>query len=73
MVKGAECLYSNEMDAFNARPGMSNQFGVVDGDLNLVKSIKRPLGLMSSTNMVKHIKVALVLIATGRILHISTG
>ena len=48
-VEGAGFLLNNEMDDFTAKPGVPNQFGLVQGENNAVAPGKRPLSAMSPT------------------------
>jgi gamma-glutamyltranspeptidase/glutathione hydrolase len=49
MVTGAGFLMNNEMDVFTTRPGMPNQFGLVQGESNAIAGGKRMLSAMSPT------------------------
>jgi len=53
-------LLNNEMDDFTAKPGEPNQFGLIQGDANLIEPGKRPLSSMSPTIVTKDGKVYLV-------------
>ena len=46
-VKGAGFVLNNEMDDFSAKPGAPNQFGLVEGEANIVEPGKRMLSSMS--------------------------
>ncbi len=48
-VRGAGFILNNEMDDFTARPGVPNQFGLVQGAANAVQPGKRMLSAMSPT------------------------
>jgi gamma-glutamyltranspeptidase / glutathione hydrolase len=48
-VEGAGFLLNNEMDDFTAKPGVPNQFGLVQGAANAVAPGKRMLSAMSPT------------------------
>jgi gamma-glutamyltranspeptidase/glutathione hydrolase len=48
-VTGAGFLLNNEMDDFAARPGMPNQFGLVQGEANAIEPGKRMLSAMTPT------------------------
>lgn len=51
---------NNEMDDFTSKPGEANQFGLVQGNANLIEPKKRPLSSMSPTIITKNGKVFLV-------------
>jgi gamma-glutamyltranspeptidase/glutathione hydrolase len=46
-VEGAGFLLNNDMDDFTARPGLPNQFGLVQGDANRIEPGKRMLSAMA--------------------------
>jgi gamma-glutamyltranspeptidase/glutathione hydrolase len=48
-VTGAGFLLNNEMDDFAARPGLPNQFGLVQGEANAIEPGKRMLSAMTPT------------------------
>jgi gamma-glutamyltranspeptidase / glutathione hydrolase len=48
-VEGAGFLLNNEMDDFTAKPGVPNQFGLVQGEANAVQPGKRMLSAMTPT------------------------
>lgn len=48
-VEGAGFLLNNEMDDFTAKPGVPNQFGLVQGAANAVQPGKRMLSAMTPT------------------------
>lgn len=48
-VDGAGFLLNNEMDDFTAKPGVPNQFGLVQGAANVVQPGKRMLSAMTPT------------------------
>jgi gamma-glutamyltranspeptidase/glutathione hydrolase len=48
-VEGAGFLLNNEMDDFTAKPGVPNQFGLVQGAANAVEPGKRMLSAMTPT------------------------
>jgi gamma-glutamyltranspeptidase / glutathione hydrolase len=48
-VTGAGFLLNNEMDDFTARPGVPNQFGLVQGAANAIEPGKRMLSAMTPT------------------------
>jgi gamma-glutamyltranspeptidase/glutathione hydrolase len=49
VVRGAGFFLNNEMDDFTVRAGYPNQFGLVQGDNNLVGPGRRPLSAMTPT------------------------
>jgi len=48
-VEGAGFVLNNEMDDFSAKPGVPNQFGLVEGEANVVEPGKRMLSSMTPT------------------------
>ncbi|HVG44939.1 MAG TPA: gamma-glutamyltransferase, partial [Longimicrobium sp.] len=48
-VTGAGFLLNNEMDDFTAKPGVANQFGLVQGAANAIAPRKRMLSAMAPT------------------------
>ena len=48
-AKGTGILLNDEMDDFAARPGVPNQFGLIQGERNKVEGGKRPLSSMTPT------------------------
>jgi gamma-glutamyltranspeptidase / glutathione hydrolase len=48
-VAGAGFLLNNEMDDFTARPGVANQYGLVQGAANAIEPGKRMLSAMTPT------------------------
>ena len=59
-VPGAGFLLNNEMDDFSSKPGVPNQFNLVQGEANAIKPGKRPLSAMTPTIILKDGKVLLV-------------
>ncbi len=51
---------NNEMDDFAAKPGVPNQFGLVQGKANAIAPGKRPLSSMTPTLVLRHGKVFMV-------------
>lgn len=49
VVERAGFFLNNEMDDFTVSPGHANQFGLVEGEANLVEPGKRPLSSMTPT------------------------
>jgi gamma-glutamyltranspeptidase/glutathione hydrolase len=65
VVEGAGFLLNDEMDDFSARPGASNAFGVVGGDVNAIEPGKRMLSSMTPTIVTRDERVTLVLGSPG--------
>lgn len=53
-------LLNNEMDDFTSKPGVPNNFGLVQGSANIIEPGKQPLSSMSPTVVKKNGKVFLV-------------
>jgi len=51
---------NNEMDDFTAKPGVANNFGLVQGNANVIEPGKRPLSSMAPTIVTKNGKVLLI-------------
>jgi gamma-glutamyltranspeptidase/glutathione hydrolase len=49
VVRGAGFLLNNEMDDFTAKPGVPNQYGLVQGEANAIEPGKRMLSAMAPT------------------------
>jgi gamma-glutamyltranspeptidase/glutathione hydrolase len=49
VVKGAGFILNNEMDDFSAKPGTSNQYGLLGGEANSIEPNKRMLSAMTPT------------------------
>jgi len=58
-------LLNNEMDDFAAKPGVPNQFGLVQGGKNAVEPGKRPLSSMTPTILLRDGQPVLVLGSPG--------
>lgn len=52
VVRGAGYLLNNEMDDFTSKPGVPNQFGLVQGEANAIAPGKRMLSAMAPTIVV---------------------
>jgi gamma-glutamyltranspeptidase/glutathione hydrolase len=52
VVRGAGYLLNNEMDDFTSKPGVANQFGLVQGEANAIQPGKRMLSAMTPTVVV---------------------
>lgn len=53
-------ILNNEMDDFTSKLGVANQFGLVQGQANLIEPGKRPLSSMSPTIVTKNKRLFLV-------------
>ncbi|MBW4536663.1 MAG: gamma-glutamyltransferase [Pleurocapsa minor HA4230-MV1] len=60
VAPGTGFLLNNEMDDFTSKLGKSNQFGLNQGEANLIEPLKRPLSSMSPTIVTKDGQVYLV-------------
>jgi len=58
-------LLNNEMDDFSAKPGVANQYGLVQGEANAIAPGKRPLSSMAPTIVMHDGRVFLVLGSPG--------
>jgi gamma-glutamyltranspeptidase/glutathione hydrolase len=65
MPSGTGVLLNDEMDDFTAKPGVPNQFGLVQGANNAIAPGKRPLSSMSPTIVLKDGKPFLILGSPG--------
>jgi gamma-glutamyltranspeptidase/glutathione hydrolase len=65
MAPGTGVLLNDEMDDFTVKPGVANQFGLVQGSKNAIAPGKRPLSSMSPTIVMKSGKPFLVLGSPG--------
>ncbi len=65
LAPGTGVLLNDEMDDFTAKPGVANQYGLVQGDRNAIAPGKRPLSSMSPTIVLKDGKPVLVLGSPG--------
>lgn len=63
---------NNEMDDFTSKPGVPNQFGLVQGKANAIEPGKRPLSSMSPTIVLKDGKLVMVTGSPGGSTIIST-
>ncbi|MDE2054820.1 MAG: gamma-glutamyltransferase [Xanthomonadaceae bacterium] len=63
---------NNEMDDFTSKPGVPNQFGLVQGKANQIEPGKRPLSSMSPTIVLRDGKLAMVTGSPGGSTIIST-
>ena len=65
LIRGAGFFMNNEMDDFTSRPGVANQFGLVQGEANAIAPGKRMLSAMSPT-VVLDPRGELLLVVGGR-------
>jgi gamma-glutamyltranspeptidase/glutathione hydrolase len=65
MAPGTGFLLNDEMDDFTTKPGVPNQFGLVQGAANAIAPGKRPLSSMAPTIVTKNGQVILVLGSPG--------
>ncbi len=63
---------NNEMDDFTSKPGVPNQFGLVQGEANRIEPGKRPLSSMSPTIVTRDGKLVMVTGSPGGSTIIST-
>jgi gamma-glutamyltranspeptidase/glutathione hydrolase len=59
-VTGAGFLLNNEMDDFSSKPGVPNQFHLIQGEANSIEVGKRPLSAMTPTIVLHNSRVLLV-------------
>ncbi len=64
-VTGAGFLLNNEMDDFTSKPGVANDYGLIQSEFNAIAPRKRPLSSMTPTIVVKDGKVAFVIGSPG--------
>ena len=60
VAPGTGFILNNEMDDFTAKVGVPNQFGLVQGETNIIEPGKCPLSSMSPTIVTKENQVVLV-------------
>lgn len=65
VAAGTGIVMNNEMDDFTSKPGVPNQFGLVQGPANAVAPGKTPLSSMSPTIVTKDGHVAMVIGSPG--------
>lgn len=56
---------NNEMDDFTTKPGVANQFGLIQGAANSIQAGKRPLSSMTPTIVLKNNQLFMVLGSPG--------
>ncbi|WP_245254177.1 gamma-glutamyltransferase [Paraburkholderia sp. LEh10] len=61
VVDGGGFALNDEMDDFESKAGVPNQFGVTSGDVNTIAPGRRPLSSMTPTILLKDGKVSLVI------------
>ncbi|MCT7986616.1 gamma-glutamyltransferase [Laspinema sp. A4] len=60
IAPGTGFFLNNEMDDFTAKPGVPNQFGLVQGTVNRIEPGKRPLSSMTPTIVTRNGQLFLV-------------
>jgi gamma-glutamyltranspeptidase/glutathione hydrolase len=65
MAPGTGVILNDEMDDFTVKPGVPNQFGLVQGSKNTIAPGKRPLSSMAPTIVLKQGKPFLILGSPG--------
>ncbi|ATU95218.1 gamma-glutamyltransferase [Phyllobacterium zundukense] len=65
VAPGTGILLNNEMDDFTSKPGVPNQFGLVQGEANAIAPKKTPLSSMSPTIITKDGKPFMVIGSPG--------
>jgi gamma-glutamyltranspeptidase/glutathione hydrolase len=65
MAPGTGVLLNDEMDDFTVKPGVANQFGLIQGSKNAIAPGKRPLSSMAPTIVMKNGRPFLVLGSPG--------
>jgi gamma-glutamyltranspeptidase/glutathione hydrolase len=64
-IEGLGFLMNNEMDDFSPKPGVPNQYGLIQGEANSIGPGKRPLSAMTPTIVLKDGKLFMVLGSPG--------
>ena len=64
-VSGLGFLLNNEMDDFSSKPGVPNQYGLIQGEANAIGPSRRPLSAMTPTIVLKNGKLFMVLGSPG--------
>ncbi len=64
-VEGLGFLLNNEMDDFTAKPGVPNDAGLIQGEVNRIAPGKRPLSSMTPTMVARDGKLVLVVGSPG--------
>ena len=65
VVDGAGFLLNNEMDDFSAKPGSSNQYGLIGSEANSIQPGKRMLSSMTPTIILKDNKPYIIIGSPG--------
>ncbi|HEV7922629.1 MAG TPA: gamma-glutamyltransferase [Thermoanaerobaculia bacterium] len=64
-AKGTGVLLNNEMDDFTSKPGVPNDYKLIQGEANAIQPKKRPLSSMTPTVVLKDGKVAFAIGSPG--------
>jgi gamma-glutamyltranspeptidase/glutathione hydrolase len=64
-AKGTGVLLNNEMDDFTSKPGVPNDYQLIQGEANAIQPKKRPLSSMTPTIALKDGKVAFAIGSPG--------
>jgi gamma-glutamyltranspeptidase/glutathione hydrolase len=64
-ASGLGFLLNNEMDDFTAKPGVPNEYGLLQGEANAIQPRKRPLSSMTPTIVTREGQLYLVLGSPG--------
>jgi gamma-glutamyltranspeptidase/glutathione hydrolase len=64
-VRGAGFLLNDEMDDFTSKPGVPNDYNLIQGEANAIQPRKRPLSSMTPTIVLKDGKVAFAIGSPG--------
>jgi gamma-glutamyltranspeptidase/glutathione hydrolase len=64
-AKGTGFLLNNEMDDFTSKPGVPNDYHLIQGEANAIQPKKRPLSSMTPTIVLKDGKVAFAIGSPG--------
>lgn len=65
MAQGTGFLLNNEMDDFTVKPGTANNFGLVQGEANMIAPGKRPLSSMAPTVVLQDGQVSMIVGSPG--------
>jgi gamma-glutamyltranspeptidase/glutathione hydrolase len=65
IAPGTGFLLNNHMDNFTVKPGVPNQYGLIQGEMNAIEPGKKPLSSMSPTLVTKDGKIFLVVGSPG--------
>ncbi|MBI5706653.1 MAG: gamma-glutamyltransferase [Armatimonadetes bacterium] len=60
VVRGAGFLLNDEMDDFASKPGVPNNYGLIQGEANSIAPGKRPLSSMTPTIALRHGQLVVV-------------